>query len=102
MSDLSSAADRATLCVVTLFIGETRYGWITGASVIRIAEHNQTLDLLDRHDVSVAIRMRHLIDAETPAVAGTSWMTAGKLNYTVGRTVPFSRSRPQRCRARCR
>jgi len=77
-----------TLSILTLFIGETRYGWITGASAMRTAEHNPTLDLLDWHDVGVAIQERHLIDAETPAVAGTSWMTAGKLNYTVGRTVP--------------
>jgi 4-amino-4-deoxy-L-arabinose transferase-like glycosyltransferase len=84
----AAAAVALTLCALTLFIGETRYGWITGASAMRTAEHNPTLDLLDWHDVGAAIRVRHLIDAETPAVAGTSWMTAGKLNYTVGRTVP--------------
>lgn len=77
-----------TACLLLLFIGEARFGWITGDATTRSAEHNPTLDLLDWHSVGMAVKERHLIDAATPAIAGTSWMTAGKLNYTIGTSVP--------------
>jgi hypothetical protein len=85
---LVSVSIMLTVFLLAAFIGETRYGWITGNATMRSAEHNPTLDLLDWQDVSVAIQERHLIDPSTPAIAGTSWMTAGKLNYVLGRNVP--------------
>jgi hypothetical protein len=77
-----------SLCLLVLFIGEARYGWLTGTESARAAEHNPTLDLLDWSDLAGEIDRRHLIDPSTPAIAGTAWMTAGKLNYVLGQRVP--------------
>lgn len=77
-----------TLCLLVLFIGEARYGWVTGTESARAAEHNPTLDLLDWRDLAGEIDRRHLIDPSTPAIAGTAWMTAGKLNYVLGQRIP--------------
>lgn len=85
---LASVSITLTACLLAAFVGETRFGWITANATMQSAEHNPTLDLLDWQDLSVAIQERHLIDSATPAIAGTSWMTAGKLNYVIGRNVP--------------
>ena len=85
---LASVSIMLTACLLAAFVGEARYGWITANATTQSAEHNPTLDLLDWQDLGVAIQERHLIDTSTPAIAGTSWMTTGKLNYVIGRTVP--------------
>lgn len=47
-----------------------------------------TLDLLQWDAVAPALAERHLLDADTPAVAGLNWNQASKINVVVGRAIP--------------
>jgi hypothetical protein len=82
------AAVATTAILLVLFLSEAKFGWIADELPSRLAERDPTLDLLNWHEVSAAIRDRHLLDAATPAIAGTRWMEAGKLNYAIGRSAP--------------
>jgi hypothetical protein len=84
----------ASAMAVTLLVGlaalttHAMTGWMTRNVPARIAQRDPTLDLLDWTDLDAVLAERRLIDESTPAVAGTHWIRAGKLNYAIGRTVP--------------
>lgn len=76
------------LCAFTSFVSEDVSGWMVRGLPVRVAELDPTLDLLEWREVRTALYERHLMDRATPAVAGTRWMDAGKLNYEIGREIP--------------
>ena len=76
------------LFAFTSFVSEDVNGWMVRGLPVRVAELDPTLDLLEWREVRTALHDRHLIDSATPAVAGTRWMDAGKLNYEIGKEMP--------------
>ncbi|MGH6871364.1 MAG: ArnT family glycosyltransferase [Rhizomicrobium sp.] len=75
------------LVAVTGVIGtDVRSGWLGG--MLPGKEADPTLDLVSWTGVTTALAQRGLLDGSTPAVAATHWMDAGKLNLTVGRSIP--------------
>jgi hypothetical protein len=85
----SSAASAAVLLLaVSVFGTDGQSGWLANKLPRQMARQDPTLDLLNWTELNTDISQRHLIDTETPAMAATHWMEAGKLNYAVGRTVP--------------
>jgi hypothetical protein len=85
----SAASAVFLLAAVTVFGTDGESGWLANTLPQKFARQDPTLDLLDWTELNSVMAQRHLIDAETPAVAATHWMEAGKLNYAVGKIVPI-------------
>jgi len=77
-----------TFLLMVAFVGQANVGWFTNDLSLRVRAADPTLDLLSWREVRIAIRRRHLIDSLTPAIAGSRWMDAAKLNYEMGTTTP--------------
>ena len=76
------------LVAIAVFGTDGDSGWLANKFPQKLARQDPTLDLLDWTELNSVLAQRHLIDADSPAVAATHWMEAGKLNYAVGRIVP--------------
>ncbi len=88
MIGAAAASAIALIAVIVLFATNARSGWLAGVAPARYTHVDPTIDLLDWNALGPILAQRHLLNAQTPAIAATQWKEAGKLNYAMGRDVP--------------
>jgi hypothetical protein len=88
MSSAVVAAAAALMAVIVLFGTNARTGWLVNDLPARYLHADPTTDLLDWNELDAVLARRHVLNAQTPAIAATHWNEAGKLNYSMGRDVP--------------
>lgn len=86
--DSTVAAAAFLVLVAGVLVAQSANGAMNRIAPWLFAKQDPTLDLVDWSDLRTALTERNLINAETPAIAASYWMDAGKANYAVGRQVP--------------
>jgi 4-amino-4-deoxy-L-arabinose transferase-like glycosyltransferase len=83
---IASAA--VLLCVVVVLEVQIADGAVGRAAPGLFAPNDPTLALLQWDALGSALASRKLIDADTPAVAASNWIEAGKIALVIGRRIP--------------
>lgn len=85
MIGAAAASGVAVIAVIIAFSTNARTGWLTPQ---RYTHSDPTIDLLNWNELDAVLAKRHLLNAQTPAIAAIQWKEAGKLNYILGRKFP--------------
>jgi hypothetical protein len=76
------------LALVLVVASEGATGWLVSDAPAKVAQSDPTLEMLNWSEVKQALEQRELLPEDAAAVAGVSWIEAGKLNYALGTSVP--------------